>query len=305
MNVFNCYYTMFTRLYIIGNGFDRAHGLLCSYQDFKEYCKNKDPEMYFRINLFYTDAEKFWSDFEKEMPNIDEDKLFDWATTQNREWNQNWDGYYQFVDTIKEEVDYLHYLPYSFRDWVLQIELTNAKPWIRLYQGNSLFLSFNYTKVLEQVYGIPSRLVNHIHGVADTETACITVGHDSTNQEIDEMFDSENDIEVEACKEVKDLVKDWRKDTASIIRQNSRFFDALHDVGEVFVLGHSMVSVDMPYFRRVKECVRQDAVWTLSVHSKRDKLRMLEAVRELELPEGKVGFIRLGELSEQMGLEFR
>ena len=201
-------------------------------------------------------------------------------------------------------MDFLHYLPYSFRDWIFALDITRIRPKFKLYQGNSLFLSFNYTKVLEQVYGIPAPSVNHIHGVAETDLSSIKVGHGRTDREIDEMFDSENDIESEACEEVKDLVKGWRKDTASIIQQNSRFFDALHDVGEVFVLGHSMASVDMPYFRRVKECVQPGTVWTMSVYDERDRQRKLQAVSELQLPEGKVNFIRLEELSDQKRLDF-
>lgn len=293
-----------TRLYIIGNGFDLAHGIPCSYQDFKEYCRDYAPEMYQRINLFYTDTDKLWSDFEKEMPNIDEAKLFGWATVLNSEWNQSWDGYYRFIDTIKEEVDYLQYLPYAFRDWAFSINIDDVGRKFRLYQGNSLFLSFNYTKVLERVYGMPSCIVNHIHGVADNETSLLIVGHGDADCEIDEMFDSDNAFELEACQEIKDLVKCWRKDTVSIIQQNSNFFNALHDVNEIFVLGHSMASVDMPYFRRVKECVQPDAVWTLSVYSGKDRQRKLEAVQKLELPAENVHLIRLEDLSDQMTLEF-
>lgn len=293
-----------TRLYIIGNGFDLAHGIPCSYQDFKEYCRDYAPEMYQRINLFYTDTDKLWSDFEKEMPNIDEAKLFGWATVLNSEWNQSWDGYYRFIDTIKEEVDYLQYLPYAFRDWAFSINIDDVGRKFRLYQGNSLFLSFNYTKVLERVYGMPSCIVNHIHGVADNETSLLIVGHGDADCEIDEMFDSDNAFELEACQEIKDLVKCWRKDTVSIIQQNSNFFNALHDVNEIFVLGHSMASVDMPYFRRVKECVQPDAVWTLSVYSGKDRQRKLEAVQKLELPAENVHLIRLEDLSDQMNLEF-
>ena len=296
---------MANRLYVIGNGFDLAHGIPCRYQDFKRYCQEYNEEMYRHIDLFYTDTDKLWSDFEAEMPNIDENRLFSWATALNPEWNQDWNGYHQFVDTIKEEVDYLHYLPYSFRDWVLKLDISRVRPMLRLYQGSLLFLSFNYTKVLEQVYSIPSQLVKHIHGVAEEDFSIIEVGHGRTDREIDDMFDSDNDFELEACKEVKDLVKGWRKDTNRIIRQNVRFFDSLHDVTEIFVLGHSMAIVDMPYFQEIKANVQPDAVWTLSVYTEEDRQRKLEAVRELELPERNVNYIRLEDLSDQTRLDFQ
>lgn len=238
------------------------------------------------------------------MPNIDEDRLFSWATALNPKWNQGWNGYYRFIDAIKDEVDYLRYLPYSFRDWILKLDISRVKPMLRLYQGNSLFLSFNYTKVLEQVYSIPFQFVKHIHGVAEEDSSIIEVGHGRTNNEIDDMFDSDNDIELEACKEIKDLVRGWRKDTSRIIHQNARFFDSLHDVTEIFVLGHSMANVDMPYFHEIKANVQPDAMWTLSIYSQVDKQRKNEAIQELQLQDENVHFIELDDLSTQGRLNF-
>lgn len=293
-----------TRLYIIGNGFDLAHGIPCRYLDFKAYCRTEDPDMFRRIDRFYTDADKLWCDFEAEMPHIDEDRLFGWVTTLNPKWNQDWDGYYRFIDTIKEEVDFLHYLPYSFRDWVFSLDISQVKPKFRLYQGNSLFLTFNYTKVLEQVYGIPAQLVNHIHGVAEEDFSPIEVGHGRTDREIDDMFDSDNDIELEACNEIKNLVKGWRKDTDRILHGNASFFERLYNVAEVFVLGHSMAGVDMPYFQRIKDCVQPGAVWTMSVYDKGDRQRKLRAANELQLPATDFQFIRLEDLTDQGRLDF-
>lgn len=287
-----------TRLYIIGNGFDIAHDFPCRYLDFKEYCRVNDPGIYQRINLFYTDSDKLWSDFEKEMPNINENNLFNWATAQNNEWNQNWDGYYWFIDTVREEVDYLQYLPFTFRDWVRSININNAGQRFRLNIGNSLYLSFNYTRVLEQVYGIPAHLVNHIHGVVDGDLALIAVGHGSTDEEINEMFDSENRLESEACNEIKDLVRSWRKDTASIIQRNRPFFNALYNVNEIFVLGHSMANVDMPYFQEVKENVQPNALWSLSAYDERDYRRKHEAVQDLQLADNNVHIIQLENLAD-------
>lgn len=295
---------MFTRLYIIGNGFDLAHGIHCRYQDFKEYCRTENPDIFRRIDLFYTDTDKLWSDFEAEMPNINEDRLFSWATALNPEWNQGWNGYYRFIDTIKDEVDYLRYLPYSFRDWVLKLDISRVRPMLRLYQGNSLFLSFNYTKVLEQVYSIPFQLVKHIHGVAEEDSSIIEVGHGRTDNEIDDMFDSDNDLELEACKEIKDLVIGWRKDTNRIIHQNAPFFDCLHNVTEIFVLGHSMASVDMPYFQCIKDSVQLGTMWTISVYDERDRQRKFQAVCELQLSSTNCQFIRLKDLSNHGRVNF-
>lgn len=56
--------------------------------------------MYEKLNRYYDGGDKLWSDFESELPNLNKDVLFDWATTNNPNWNQNWDGYYSFIDEV-------------------------------------------------------------------------------------------------------------------------------------------------------------------------------------------------------------
>ena len=51
-----------SRLYIIGNGFDIAHGIPCKYSDFRRYCEEKMPKMYEKLNRFYDGGDKLWSD---------------------------------------------------------------------------------------------------------------------------------------------------------------------------------------------------------------------------------------------------
>ena len=67
----------------------------------------------------------------------------------------------------------------------------------------------------------------------------------------------ENDIEQEACSEVANQVKGWRKNTQAVIAENEAFFGNLADVTDVYVLGHSMAEVDLPYFERVRDVVNE------------------------------------------------
>lgn len=154
-------------LYIIGNGFDLHHGIPSRYADFRKYCEKQDEEMVKHLEMFHEDPEKLWSDFEAEMGNIGADKLLEWATLLNPEWNTDWNGHYRFVDEVSEEVDYLRTLTLSFRDWVLSLKLEDVKPMLELKKQASLFLNFNYTKTLEEVYHIRRNQIWYIHGVAE------------------------------------------------------------------------------------------------------------------------------------------
>ena len=112
-----------SRLYIIGNGFDIAHGIPCRYGDFRRYCEDNMPEMYEKLNRYYDGGDKLWSDFESELPNLNKDALFDWMTINNRNWNQNWKGNYGFIDEVRNEVDYIEWLKSAFTEWIQSISL--------------------------------------------------------------------------------------------------------------------------------------------------------------------------------------
>lgn len=286
-----------TKLYIIGNGFDLHHGIKSTYADFKKFCKEQDEEMVKRLEMFHEDSEKLWSDFEAEMGNINADKLLGWATLLNPEWNSDWKGHYRFVDEVSEEVDYLRTLTLSFRDWVLRLKLEDVKPKLELEKRDALFLNFNYTKTLEVVYGVSRDQICYIHGVAEGEFANLIVGHGLSEREVREKFASNNDMEEEARKEIIELVAGWRKPTEEIISSHESFFQSLNGMEEVIVLGHSMASVDMPYFQKVKDSVGSNAVWRISVFDDRDCQRKLMAVKELGLRKDNASFFRLKDIS--------
>ena len=288
---------MLKTLYIIGNGFDLHHGIKSRYADFRKYCEEQDEEMVKRLKMFHENPEKLWSDFEAEMGNIDADKLLEWATLLNPEWNTDWNGHYRFVDEVSEEVDYLRTLTLSFRDWVLNLKLEDVKPMLELKKQDSLFLNFNYTKTLEEVYHIRRNQIWYIHGMAEGDFANLVVGHNLSEREVWKKFSSNNELEDEARKEIMELVTGWRKPTERIIAGNGGFFQSLDGVKEVMVLGHSMASVDMPYFQEVKDNTSPDTTWGISVFDERDYQRKTEAVEELELRKDNVRFFHLEDIS--------
>lgn len=286
-----------SKLYVIGNGFDLAHNIHCKYSDFKIYCEQYAQEMYQRMNLFYTDTDKLWCDFEAEMPNINENKLFDWARNlpnQKRFPLLNDDD--RFIKNVQDEVDFMDGIKVVFRDWIMSIDINHIEPLFQIDPG-SKFITFNYTKLLERVYSVSRHNIIYIHGVAEGNFPTIIVGHDKSDTELQVMFQYNNGLENEACQEIVDLVKGWRKDTTKIINEYDKFFTTLGDVKEVVVLGHSMANVDMPYFNKETECIDENSKWIFSVYDKRDEDRKKDAIRELELPQNRYKLISLEKLA--------
>lgn len=183
------------------------------------------------------------------MPNLNKDALFDWATTNNPNWNQNWKAYYDFIDEVRDEVDYVEGLKLAFTEWVQALSLGDVRRQYDIFGEDSLFITFNYTLTLENVYHIPAYRILHIHGMVEGEFPQLVVGHNMPDTEVDYIFSSENDFEEEACKEVAALIKIGIKiQQASLLTMKK--FSQLSNVKDVYVLGHSMSEVDLPYFEK-------------------------------------------------------
>ena len=71
-------------LFIIGNGFDRAHGLATSYVDFRNYLENEDWEYLIALEAPYGCVpesnrdlveKRLWKEFENNLSSINEDEI--------------------------------------------------------------------------------------------------------------------------------------------------------------------------------------------------------------------------------------
>lgn len=264
-------------LYIIGNGFDRAHDLPTGYGSFRSYL-DKQPEMKtFLWNL--EDAygvqktDLFWESFEASLGKgyWFETQFEDIATSIIRDMVDNegnpipniedtlrvhWKQYYEFIDALNICV----------RKWINDtIDTSSLVPQFRsLQSAGNLFLTFNYTSVLEDVYRISDEKVLHIHGRA--KTGNVIMGHGNRA-----VIDSYIAKSVEAKEwnngfssvysAIADFYKYSFKNTQEIIQKNSSFFQKLRGVNRVNIFGHSLGMVDMPYFLEVKKSILPNSEW--------------------------------------------
>lgn len=286
------------KLYIIGNGFDIYHEIPCKYSDFKRFCEREANDMYRRLNAYYDDADDLWSYFERNLPNINGEALISWAADRNPDWNRNREGYYCFIDELKNEVDFLEpLLSLYFRDWIMTLNLENITPRLNLDTEDCKFLNFNYTKTLEIVYHVNRNDITYIHGVVNGNFPKLVVGHCASIDEIRELFQNDNVFKKEAYDEIAGLVAGWRKDTERIISENENFFNSIHTVNEIYVLGSSMSDVDLPYFNKIKNVVEENAVWNISVNSDPGREHMINIVHRLGVDINNVNFISLDDLA--------
>jgi len=162
-------------LFIIGNGFDRAHGLGTSYVDFRNYLEREDWSYLVRLEAPYNCfpesnrelvEERLWREFENNLSSINEEEIVDGGISLDMGLES---GDVGIEDTLnvywEEQYGYIQRLNDYIKSWVEQIDICVPKKAniIKRY-SDDLFINFNYTLILEKVYKIEKNQILHIHG---------------------------------------------------------------------------------------------------------------------------------------------
>lgn len=257
------------RLFIIGNGFDLAHGLSTRFDpDFRKIAIGKEADSQF-WDLYQSEAPDIWSDFENVLarPNFDElIQIFD-AYPPDYSSDRESDR-----DSSILQAEISGKLNESLRDFATQAEdeLQSTKTrflYRNLLTSESLYVSFNYTHTLETLYGIPSGNVLHIHGEAGVSK--LLLGYDAND--FDEGKISEDVTGhgqyrgVPAAKYI-DGVEDYYVRTAyenllSTVRlwgkpyQTDKLMSFVKGatIDEIVVVGFSFGKVDAIYFKLLQK----------------------------------------------------
>ena len=263
-------------LYIIGNGFDLCHGLPTNYGHFRDYVKEHDKELSELVEKYYFHKKDsdFWSDFEENLGNFDDDLLREYGLNYLEDYGcENWrDAFhhdYQYeLDRIIERI--ILGLRECFCNWLSQISFDGLKQNAISIERNAYYLTFNYTRTLEKIYDIPTQNILHIHGTIK--------GHD--NDEIiyghgGHPYITGKDIDDPRVAEGEEIIKDYFEKTTKPVKQiihryRKFFYRMIVDVNKVTIVGHSMNEIDYPYFKKIGNSVQGRIEWTYYYHSMND-----------------------------------
>lgn len=277
------------KLYIIGNGFDRYHGLPTSYECFSYFMFREYPKVHDRVGRIFdiNDPNMLWLNFEEKLGELDvlgmvNRNLSWWVDTEKQK------DFTNPFDTLYED------LVDCFHEWVIQVNkfCTNSKR-IEL-DKNAYFISFNYTNTLQRLYGIKEEQICYIHGnTGNNELRRPIVGHG--NNEYETLINEEEirniiegyqqrpkwaesiDFTEEVVKEIKNLLGGLKKKPTDNIRNEKSFFDKYVSLNEIYVLGHSLADVDLPYFEKIAR-ESSEAKWYVSYRD--DDLKDLKRIAE-------------------------
>lgn len=173
------------KLYIIGNGFDLNHGMKTNFENFRVFINNKQSKSIGELERLC--IQDVWNDFEFSLGAIDfEMFMAEMGSVYDREDNDNYDEDSMYSD----QFDFEHYLPnYTDLQEDLIEWLSNVDLPIKKYKldRESMFLTFNYTNVLEKVYEVDNNRIIHIHGsLGSDENLQVGFGNINTDNILDE-----------------------------------------------------------------------------------------------------------------------
>jgi len=285
----------YMRLYVIGNGFDLAHAMATTYGDFRKYLvQNKvgyvdKLEMDYGIGISDTSdpIKDLWQDFETMLGehngySIGEDDSYNDLGLECEI------GKYEIAETdLNEKYHYVSLMNELLSEWIESIKLSTKKTTSKLSGDDHLFLSFNYTLLLESLYKIDRGRILHIHGSISEYDYEPVIGH-GNKQIIKEMKREAVDFEYDVIEDEKtgvisvtqrdgdedrirsiqykhaaDFLEALEKDVQKYIVDNKAFFERLNVIDEVHIVGHSLGEVDMPYLKQIVDATENEVDWIM------------------------------------------
>lgn len=325
---------MTIKLYIIGNGFDLHHYLKTSYYDFSTFLQEKYNDIYSTLESYvsYPNSDNdLWSRFEENLANLDAEEILsehtdtlpDYASDEFRDRDR-----YVFPDIMEEHFEKLtNGLFSAFEEFIQQVEYPNYS-WEHKIEidKEATFLTFNYTDTLERLYSIDKSKIVYIHNSACYGTDNIILGHgidpvtfedkrpdppDGLKpDELEEWYNQNDDYDYSYDEGKQNLMRYFKvtyKPTKEIISRHSSFFASLKTVKEIYVYGHSMSSVDLPYFEEITKNISNDVKWTVSFYDSSEHKRHQITLNKLGISSDNIRLIQLEDIQEnnrQMKIEF-
>lgn len=219
-----------------------------------------------------------WNELEANLANIDEDIIIEDAVGIELGLES---GDVDIVDTLyqyfTDEYRYIEMLAKYLKQWIRTIRIRDIQPKTNFINkvNDSLYITFNYTAVLETVYDIEEEKVIHIHGSLRQRDGDPVLGHGSKDriykiqEKLQEAEDEYDEKEVSICKVIKDYYMHTFKDINRYMYKLQQLKGK--EVEEVVVIGHSVAGVDMPYFRSIDIFLKQKVQWIIYYFSKDEK----------------------------------
>ncbi|EZH76835.1 TPA: bacteriophage abortive infection AbiH family protein [Aeromonas hydrophila] len=304
------------KLYVIGNGFDVHHGLDTRYTSFGLYLKKNYRETYELLLDYYGFADldpdcptimsdPLWSEFETSMSLLDKDSVLEANTDAMPSYSS--DDFrdrdrYTFLIEMERILGLLTTELYkAFEEFILAVQFPMFDHGRSVnIDRDAVYLTFNYTDTLSQYYAVPDENILFIHEKANTHAGELILGHGVapenfkekpaeppsglSDEDLERWMDYQSEQYDYSFELGKDAINQYFsatfKGTDQVIKNNEAFFAKLGNIDEVYVLGHSLADVDLPYFKKLVQSVRPDAKWVVTFYDPDDEKKHGDTLKE-------------------------
>lgn len=286
-------------LYIIGNGFDLHHGLATRFSDFREFVAGRHPDLQSIMEEYLCELSGDWANLEEALANFDVDQLLDHALNflesyGTEKWKDSYHHNYQHeINVVVQAIS--RQLKSEFSTWVQQVQIPPKGTCQRLIiDPSAYFLNFNYTRTIQEIYSVNQSNILHIHGSADNEEGGIILGHgwEASQRPNYTNYGNPEDIDtrvMEGYKMIESYFDETFKPTKEILTRNQNYFASLSSVSDIYVWGHSLSEVDLPYIAKIASTtIPSSPVWHVSHHSSSNIERNSTAMASIGVQESSI-----------------
>lgn len=291
------------RLFIIGNGFDRAHELNTAFDPDFKIIANK-YELYNFWDIYQTHCDNIWSDFENNLAHPDFNSLEEIFNDYEPDYYSNRESDRNAIITQVDLNGNLTRSLYEFADNA-EKQLANTKPLLKFqseFIGNDLFINFNYTHTLEKLYNINKSNVLHIHGEVGMNN--LILGYPEKDyspkkyyydirgkgigpyQEVDyktHIDNIHNDglLDYYTYTACCNLIK--KTESFSKQPQTKTFLDFInnHEIKIILILGHSC-NIDFDYFKLLQNHFTH-AKWIFIYYDSKTRYNMVNMISRFDI----------------------
>lgn len=285
-------------LYIIGNGFDLNHNLKTSYNDYKNYLKGKDSSLIKEFETFdyfiHSDEVSLWRDIEKNLTfdyfeyagNI----ISEYYPNMNNDSDSRWDDIRNHTKIILDFIN--NFTVNYFQEW---IAIENSKELSCKFNldKSSKFLTFNYTRTLENIYKIDSSKILHLHGEINNTKNKIQFGsiHNNSKKCKNDLYKAyENDDFFGASIEsaVKNITEFSLLSSKNIESNYNKLIEFLKEceIDQIIIMGHSIgiTDYDFGYYSDIiVPRIKKTTKWIIYVFDEDYKVEALKFIEYFEI----------------------
>lgn len=294
-------------LYIIGNGFDLGHGLSTTYWDFRQYLYNMYPEFlhdfeehYYIYPAMKNEEKKklLWNELETNLANIDEDIIIENALSIDMNLESGDVGiedtlYYYF----RHEYRYIQKLAKYLKQWIRTIRIRDiCRKTSQINNSKeALYITFNYTALLETTYKIEPNKITHIHGSLRERDGEPILGHGNKEKidriqenikQAERLFDEKKSS---ICRVVENYYKQTYKD---VRRYMFKLIDlAEKEIDKIHVIGHSIAGVDQLYFKNIDILSKKKAKWIVYYYREDERQKLYSNLIDCEIDGSRIDML--------------